>query len=269
MASRRRTLNERLTIWVPDCHFGEHDEEATDLAAKIIEIYRPHHIAQAGDLLECGPFSSWASHKVQLAREYDFLEKEIKPAKAWLARVIKNCAHYTQLEGNHEYRVERQAIANEFGSAVWSMIRPDKVLLSEYGKKTTWVPYVNDQDITAHVKLAPNLLAVHGWTACQHAAWVHLQKAARAGCSILFGHTHRSEEKTTRHPFTDDLLIAASPGCLRTLRPGFTQAHGPTDWSHGLGFLFKSRRNPRDWTYYNVAIRKGRAILPDGREIKV
>lgn len=266
----RGSVNESCTLIAPDTHFGEQDDEACELFVKVVEKVRPWRVIQLGDLLECGPFSGWATHKISLAKDYDFARNEVGPARKWIERILKYTNLYVQHEGNHEYRVERQALGSTFGSSVWEMIDPRRVILADYPKgQVKWVPYINSNDLTSHYRLQPNLITIHGWSVANNAADIHLAKAARAGMSVIYGHTHRREEKTTRNPFTGELLLASTPGCLRSLTPSFTQAKGPNDWSHGFGVLYVSRHNPRDWTYYNVPIVKGRAIIPDGLEEKL
>jgi hypothetical protein len=45
-------------------------------------------------------------------------------------------------------------------------------------------------------------------------------------------------------------------------------SHQPGDWSHGVTCIYQSVRNRRDWTQYTVPIDRGRAVLPDGREVR-
>lgn len=268
--SARRTINDQLTLIAPDTHFGEEDKLSCDLFAKVVEQTKPCRVIQLGDLIEGGPFSGWATHKISLAKNYDFTRNEITPARAWIERILKHTNLYIQHEGNHEYRIERQALGSDFGQAVWDQIDPRKTILRDYPtSQVRWIPYINSCDLTSHYRVQPNLATIHGWSVANNAADIHLSKAARAGVSVIYGHTHRREEKTTRNPFNGSLIMASTPGCLRSLTPAFTQAKGPNDWSLGFGVLFVSRHNPRDWTYYNVPIVKGRAIVPDGREIKI
>ena len=253
---------------MPDAHFGVEDERAIWCAAKVVEYIKPARVVHLGDLLECGPFASWVSHKMSLAKQYDFVKHEIDPARRWIDFLMKHCRLYVQHEGNHEWRVERQAIGSgDFGRAVWDLIRPDRAILGGYDRsRVRWIPYLNTGDVIERYHLAPDLITIHGWTCAENAASVILRKASKYGWSVIYGHTHRDERKTTRGA-GDRVLIAESAGCLRTLNPTFTQARGPTDWSQGLTLGYQSEHNRRDWTLYSVNIYKGRAILPDGTEI--
>ena len=274
----RKTINDRLTVILPDTHFGEHDETAVWLAAKIVEATRPGHVIQLGDLLECGPFSAWPSHKVRAAKEYDFETNEVEPAREWIEAVTRNTRRYTQHEGNHEWRVERMAVGYAPMAAVWRQIDPKRTILNNLRTraKLDWIPYVGDADITHHAVAVgssrkPRVITIHGWSTAKNAALVHAEKAWRVGTSVVYGHTHQRQEVTSRDWRNDKMLFSMSPGCLRSLAPTFTQAKGPTDWSHGVTLIYASKRDPDDHQAYNVAInvRKGRAILPDGTEIKI
>jgi len=273
----RRTINDRLTVALPDTHFGEHEPIATELVVKAVEILKPGHICQGGDLLECGPFSAWPSHKVAAAKEYDFLKHEVEPARDWIRRLVKYTNFYTQMEGNHEFRVERMAVGYRPMEAVWGLIDPRRTILNEFAtNQVAWIPYIGDHDVTNHAVLAgtkkrPTVIAVHGWSTADNAAKVHGQKAWRVGCSLVYNHTHTRQEVTTRDWRTGRMLFSMTPGCLRTLTPSFTQAKGPTDWSHGFTLIYTSKRDPLDHQAYNVAINveKARLILPDGTEVSL
>ena len=270
-------INSRLTMILPDAHFGEEDRVATELCVKVAEYLKPGHINQLGDLLECGPFSAWPSHKVQAAKEYDFLRHEVEPARDWIRRLVKHTDHYTQHEGNHEFRVERMAVGYRPMEAVWGLIDPRRTILNEFASnQVSWVPYIGDNDITNHcivagTKRKPSVITVHGWSTAANAALVHGHKAWRVGCSLIYGHTHTRQEVTTRDWRTGKMLFSMTPGCLRTLTPSFTQAKGPTDWSHGFTLLYTSQRDAQDHQAYNVAINveKCRVILPDGKELRI
>ena len=271
------SINDRLTLVLPDTHFGEHEPVATELCVLVAEALKPGHIVQEGDLLECGPFSAWPSHKVQAAKEYDFLKHEVEPARDWIRRLVKHTNHYTQMEGNHEFRVERMAVGYRPMEAVWGLIDPRRTILNEFASTdVTWIPYIGDGDITNHAVICgtrrkPTVIAVHGWSTAANAAQVHGSKAWRVGASLIYGHTHTRQEVTTRDWRTGKMLFSMTPGCLRTLTPTFTQAKGPTDWTHGFTLVYTSRRDPQDHQAYNVSINveKGRVILPDGRELKI
>jgi len=274
MGNQRQTLNRAASIIEPDIHFGEHDESAVACIEKAAEWIKPWRWLQQGDALECRPFSSHPAYKISQAGDYDWHHHEVGPYLTHLRNLAKYNSprmKYIQLEGNHEFRVERWCLgAGAVGSALWSTVNPESLIRhASPFKDTEYVRYIDDGDITSRYHLGPNLIVVHGWSFAVNAAQIHLQKAAIQGWSILFGHTHRAQLSTVRQSGTDRLMRAESFGCLRTLDPPFAQGKGPSGWSHGFGLMYQSRRDPLDYVIYHVPICKGRAILPDGHEISV
>lgn len=273
----RASNNPRLTIIGPDKHFGGppgqecHDPTAIACFEKCVDILRPWRAVDLGDLREMLPFSRHGKTNMGYVDEYNWEEWENVPAKKHVDFMCSRVARYHAIEGNHDFWAERWCAEHEAGGrAVWDRIQSKRVLYSDYDPRDVRVvPYRNDRDITAHVRLAPNLIAIHGWSIAKHAAQAHLDKAVVAGCSVVYGHTHRIQMATTRHPFTDELFRGWSPGCLRSLRPSFSQAAGPTAWGQGFTMVYQSKTHPRDWTSYIIEVQNGRCILPDGSEVSV
>jgi hypothetical protein len=260
--------NRKLTLVVPDIHFGEDSPEALALVTKTIATLRPWRVVQLGDLLDCAPFSTHQAHKIKLAREYDFRGREVEPARKWIATVLKYADYFHLLEGNHEYRCERWCLgAGLAGESLWEVLNPKSVLLGSQPRgRVGYTPYIADADITSRYHITKDLIAVHGWSTAEHASSVHLRKALVGGWSVVHGHTHRIGLDATRHPVTGRVLQAWSPGCLRTFTPQYTQANGPTRWNHGFSLVYVGRRS---WTNYVIPIQNGEAVLPDGRQVRV
>jgi hypothetical protein len=111
-------------------------------------------------------------------------------------------------------------------------------------------------------------VVVHGWSYAENAAAVHL--AAAHSSSVLYGHTHREEQKSLRDPFTKKTLRSANSGTLSRLQPIYR--HGkPTTWTLGFDLVYIGHQS---WTYYPIDIietREGGAmcVLPDGKELRV
>ena len=266
--SRRRTLNDKLTLILPDAHFPDADPRAIEAVEKVCEALRPWRVVHLGDLLDCLPFTRHPLHKLKQAQDYDWEGMEIAPARRFIERLKKNCGYYHQLWGNHEERAERWCVgAGNTGEAIWSMINPKVRLLGGFSKdEVGFTPYVSKGDISCHYKIAKDLLAVHGWSFARHASAVHLGKSAMAGCSVVHGHTHRIQVDSARNPLTGRVLKAWSPGCLANLAPEYTQVNGPTSWAHGFSLVYVGKHS---WTDYTIVIDRGYCVLPDGSEVKV
>lgn len=262
----RRTLNEQLDVLVGDIHFGSEDPLALEVYYKAIEHLKPRRIFQLGDMKDCLPFSSHLPLRVH--QDYDWLNEEIIPAEQFVRKSLTHCGRMHLLGGNHEFWLERWAAGGGAAAEqLWPVIDPANITKVD-PRRVTYTPYVNDHDLTAHVEIAPNLIAVHGWTAAKQAASIHLARASMAGWSIAFGHTHRHQEDSARCPRTGFPIISFNVACLCSLNPRYTQFNGPTMWTQGLGFVYHSKKNPMDWTHYVPYIHKGRLILPDGHEIR-
>lgn len=259
---------------LPDIHFPHHDESALECVLAIKRRVKPDRIVQLGDALDCGAFSAHGRASVDDIGA-DFLSEEIAPYNTFLDRLQgKARTPLYHLEGNHENRVQRW-LANAAGSVAGSiapLLSVETLLRNRVGESGnprrprenfTWVPYIG-KGFHSHLRIAPNLLAIHGWSVAQNAAKAHFDKVRNA--SVVHGHTHRAQNYTMRNPLTNDVYHAWSPGCLCDFVPIY-MANSPSDWTHGITLLYQSYTNPSDWSHYNVTIVNGRAILPDGREV--
>jgi len=262
------STNKKLTVIVPDIHYGEHDPRAMEIVTKAISTLRPWRVVQLGDILDCAPFSTHQAHKIRLAKEYDFAGREVEPARQWIRTVMKYADYFHLLEGNHEYRCERWCLgAGAVGEALWDLVNPRRVLLGDFPKgRVGYTPYIADADISSRCHITKDLVAIHGWSYAEHAAAVHLRKAGLAGWSVVYGHTHRIALVSTRNPATNRMIQAWSPGCLRTFTPHYTQANGPTAWNHGFSLVYVGKHS---WTNYIIPISRGECVLPDGKQIRI
>lgn len=264
----------RRTLIIPDVHVPEHDPEAVECVMALVAHWRPDSIVVLGDFLDCGAWSSHAAHSPD-ERAAGFLADEIAPANALLDRLQGRPGRpLTYLEGNHEHRVARWCANNaaHLGADLLTLASPEHLLRHRVDasgrprgerKRFTWIPYLG-KGVYSHARIAPNLIAIHGWSVAKNAARAHLE-AVRSS-SLVHGHTHRAQAVTGRDPLTGEIYHAWSPGCLAKLHPLY-MANSPHDWSHGVSIVYHSKRAPRDWTHYTIPIVRGRAVLPDGREV--
>lgn len=252
-----------------------HDEAAIETACAIVRAWNPDEIVLLGDCLDCAPFTGHSPITVQDACE-DFLGSEVAPMNQLLDRIGgRKERPIVYIAGNHEHRVERYlaAKAGKVGETILRAFNPEALLRHRVDaagrphttrKRFTWIPYIGKGFHTYH-HITPNLIALHGWSFAQNAAKIHLD-AARC-YSVVFGHVHRRQSVTLRNPINGDLYTAWSPGCLASFVPDYS-AHQPNTWSHGVSQIYTSKRDPRDWTKFDVEIRNGRAILDSGKEVR-
>lgn len=242
-------------LLVPDCHFPEHEPVAQSVVVRAAAMMRPDVIIQLGDILDCAGFTTHPPKTMAEGKFDNYLEHEVKPAKAFLKALSKHTKKLVLVEGNHENRVERWAMRDKGGSAVYEMVSPRKLLADCVDK---WVPY---RDPLSHYEICRGLWAVHGWSYGKHATTEHLSRSSNF--SIVHGHTHRIQSSTRKDPVSGRLLEAHSFGCLSKLQP-LWQGANPTDWAHGFGVVYVDDTNHSHWIY-TVKIENAQAILPNGK----
>jgi len=261
-----KSKTSKLWFFFPDIHIPEHDEAALEVALRAHEKLKPDNTVFLGDVMDCGLFSAHSKRSIPESLAYDFKEKEIDPTQALLDRAqksTKGTTHY--LCGNHEERIQRWAANNgQIALSLYKMLDPCE-FLSKGRKNFKIVPYsIPTGDRMGYVQVAPDLVAVHGWSFAKNAARVHMDRSRSR--SIIYGHTHRAQSESGRDPWTGGPIKAWSPGCLSKLQPLYAVGGTPTDWSHGISIVYVGRDS---WTEYSISITNGSCVLPNGSEIKV
>ena len=251
-----------LRVIIPDSHGCIIDPAAAGCFLADLAVLRPKHIVMLGDHVDCGGFL--AQHHVlsYVAQvEYSF-EEDVQAANVFLDQVQAAAAGAAieYLEGNHERRVEQwictATLKNPKDSAFLHRrfsirevlaIQSRGIKLYEQGK------HYDGCSIPATIKRGPCYFT-HGSRTSKNAA---AQTLSDFGACVVFGHTHRIDQATTRK-VNSSLLSAWNPGCLCSLRPlyGHTQVH---EWGHGYGLQFV--RGDEDFLHVNVPIIDGVSYL--------
>lgn len=249
----------------PDIHFPDQEEEALEVAMAAHRHFKPDYSIVGNDLVNCTPFSSWGAKSIPEATARDWFQDEVTPAIKFVDKVQANTNIRTYyLPGNHDCWVERWCARNgRVGQAIYSMVSL-KVNLSRGRKHFTYIDVTNPRDRRNFVKMHHDLYCVHGWSYCKHAAAKHLELSRTR--SVIFNHTHRMQVFYGRDPWNGKPIFAASAGCLCKKQPMYMHDGKPTDWVNGFWIAFVGRT---DFTFYPITIHKGRAIMPDGKEIKL
>lgn len=245
----------------PDIHWSDRDVKALAVAEKAHRLFAPDRTIIGGDLINCGPLSTFPKRKLDLDKGYDLVESELKPAARFIDRVQKYTRRTDFLEGNHEERVERWLRANEGASAFRSLL-PSRYL-SAGRTNFSYVPFtVLKGNRRGCVQLHPRLITVHGWATPKYAAQRHLDLAKPF--SIIYHHTHRFDFRA--QSMCDGRMVQAmSPGCLCRKEPIYAVGGSPTDWTHGFWVAYIGTRS---FTIYPILIENGGAVMPDGTEIR-
>ena len=260
---------------LPDAHFPHQDNEALACVEAAVAVIDPDEIVVLGDWLDAGGFSrhnQWSFDD----GTHSYLADEVAPCNDFLDVLQgRKDRKVVYLEGNHEARVEKFFVNEGRTRSARDLNRlasPERCLRyridanGDPGSKRKhfkWVPYVG-KGVHSHHKIAPDLVAIHGWSFAEDFNRVNEKSAPSV--SVVCGHVHRAASRTTRDSITGQVKHYWSPGCLSELVPLY-MANSPHNWTHGFTIVYKSRRRPRDWTPEHVVITNGRAILPDGREV--
>lgn len=266
MASKKGS---HLVVVLPDLHLPVHDRSALRVVLRAIEHLQPQKIVILGDWLDAAFASAHPASSRKEAEQGGYILNEIEPCRRLLEQFEDLSKEIVYIEGNHEFRVER-LIQRERGAwlAVPELVLPKTLLSMKRKNKFTWIPYQHDASpkdgySLPHYKIADSLIAVHGWSTSKYSARKHLELVR--GWSIVYGHTHRAQSVTVRHPMTNAINKSWSPGCLAGLQPMW-QHGSPTEWTHGFSLIY-CRNDLSKWTSYTVTIDGGECILPDGTKI--
>ena len=259
----------KLWFVFPDIHIPEHDEAAVACAMQAHSLLKPDYSLFLGDVLDCGIFSAHNKRTLDELKVQDYEQIELDPARNLIDNVQKNTLIKTWfLGGNHEERIERWATSGgTVEQSLFGMLNPATTLSRTLdGSKRTkfeFVPYTKAQG-SSYVRIASDLVAVHGWSWAKHAAQIHLEKSRTQ--SVVFGHSHRHQVASSRDPWTGKVIKAFNPGTLSQLSMLYHVGGVPSDWSHGFALIYVGVNS---WTEYCISINNGYCVLPDGTEIKV
>ena len=261
-----------LVMVLPDLHLPVHDRSALRIVLRAFEHLKPQRLLILGDWLDAAFASAHpASSREEADQQGGYIAGEIEPCRRLLEEfeTQKETKEIIYIEGNHEFRVER-LITRDKGAwlAIPELVLPKSLLAMNRKKKFTWVPYQHnasprDGYSLPHYEIADGLIAVHGWSTSKYSASKHLDLVQ--GWSIVYGHTHRAQSESRRHPMTGRVIKGWSPGCLAGLQPMW-QHSSPTSWTHGFSLIY-CRNDLSKWTSYTVTIDQGECILPDGTKI--
>ena len=194
-----------------------------------VKDYRPDVLILGGDILDLPQFSRWERGLHNLlaslpppramyakAKEEIFLP--IRRAIGWNAALI-------YLGGNHEQRVE-DAIKADSKAEDWSIEANFSDIIDLY------VPYA-DEDVPNIYEMGDAIFTHGNRHNVHHASYM----AIEYGKTVRYGHTHDYQVSTKRTAAGSGsyAIIAASCGCLRSLRPSWLRGK-PNNWVNGFQY---------------------------------
>lgn len=275
----------KTAVVVPDAQIGffrlangdlepTHDEDAINVALKIIADVNPDLVVLVGDNLDFPEFSG----KYRLTPAFAFTtQAAIDRATLFCAQMRHSApnARIVWLAGNHEERLPRMLLDN--AKSAYGIRRgndPESFPVMS-------VPYLCRMD-EFNVEFMPGYPASHVWIT-ERLQVIHGDKVASGGStshkylstsktSVVYGHIHRREwaERTRDDHDGPRTILAASPGCLCRIdgvvpstRQGVCLDGRPLkrteDWQQGIAVIpFDDETG--NFVYEQVAIRDGWAM---------
>jgi predicted phosphodiesterase len=210
---------------IPDSHIPYHDRRAFDLMLAVAQDQKIRNVCILGDFAD---FYSISSH----GRDADMegrLSREVEEVRLVLDELESICpGDRIYIQGNHEWRLERYI--NSEAPELFGLI--DTRSLLELGDAWKYVPYTPSQLVqigkskmwARHEPLTGGTLPAHG-------------SVVKAGCSIIYGHDHKSQEAQVVMA-NGDTHLGASVGWLGNKNhKAFNYVKGHHQWSLGFGVL--------------------------------
>lgn len=212
---------------IPDTHRPYHHKKAYKLMLEVASFIQPKHIYFLGDYADFYAVSSHGRHP-QLMQ---LLTDEVCDVIQGLEELDKMFpdAKKTFIEGNHEYRLERYLINN--APALFGTTSTQDILQLRDRPNWTFIPYGPNQ----MTKIAGSKLRA------RHEPLAPTAKgtAAKALCSLVYGHIHRIEESHIVG-LDGSNHVAFSLGWLGDKRKdlvfGYVRNHH--QWQMGFGLVY-------------------------------
>lgn len=221
----------QLSLIIPDTHRPFHNVKAYNLMLKVAKDLKPQEIVILGDYAD---FYSVSSHSKDPS-VFGMLADEISDVLDGLQELsdLFPRAKKVFIQGNHEYRLERYLVDN--APALFGITDTRNLLNLDKMPNWTYVSYGPNQ---AYKVLGSYLTARHEPLASNARL-----TAAKALCSLVYGHIHRIEQSHivglsgTNH-------VCFSVGWLGDKRKdkifGYVKNHH--QWQLGFGLVYASKK---------------------------
>jgi predicted phosphodiesterase len=211
-------------FYFSDMQMPHHDQQAIDLAFKVMKSYKPDVVVNIGDLADGTGTSRWADGTTEEVVAQAMAEAQ--DVKDYWAKVRKTApnARLIWTEGNHDLRpfdyVDKKA------PALKDLITPESLWdLSTYGVeyiKYDAPPQITMGDIYVH----------HGVAVSKHAGGSVQSDMESFGVSLVRGHSHRMGVYSKTYELRDTTIRGYEIGHLMQVDEAtYTQVH---NWQ--LGF---------------------------------
>lgn len=243
---RRRGRSEAsfLRLIIPDTHGAMMDKPAIAAFLADVDQLKPREVIWLGDHMDCGSYLD-EKHTIGYVSQTNYTVADDEDAANQLLDAVQKRtpgAEHHYLEGNHEWRMERDIVARAKGRE-----REITRYLSRNGTEavlslgTRNIPYYRRGECYMGLR-NPGVIQLgkcyftHGARASRNATASY---AERYGGNIVFGHTHRAAMSIVRNVH-QGTYGAWNPGCLCELQPLWMHTD-PTNWSHGYALQVVSK----------------------------
>ncbi len=209
----------QTVISLSDIHLPYESPRALGAALAFVRDVKPDNIILNGDILDADSLSAHGDRP----KEREF-RVELEPVAGFLdhLRKIAPKAKLHFNEGNHETRFTRYI--DRVAPALVGLTDVQKLLdLKKRG--ISWLPY-------GQVHFLGKLGFTHGTLHGVHYASAHLNAY---GCSLVVGHTHRTQVFTRAvagEAGSDEARGVFGNGCLCPISADYVK--GPTGWTNGF-----------------------------------
>lgn len=217
----------KKVLIIPDCHHPFADLRAYNLMLAVAEDIKPDEVVILGDFADFYGVNSHGKDPridILLRDEITYVNEKLDEIDSLFPDAKK-----VFIEGNHEWRLARY-ISNKAPELYGLVEAKDLFRMDDRG--WTWVPYTPNQ----HYQVAGSkLYARHEPLAGgKHVAQNTVEKA---GCSMIFGHTHRIQEAQ---------IVTLDGGNHRGIssgwlgdknHPAFSYVKGIAQWALGFSMV--------------------------------
>lgn len=222
---KRNGIKSKILL-ITDIHVPDHDRRVWSIIAQVLKVERPNEVIIMGDFLEMNAMNLHGN------RMFEAFEDEMKAGRLALDQ-LKHCApmaRITFLEGNHETRVTRWCEKNA-PQLLETLNIPKQLGLAERGIQ--WVNELEQPIRRGSLKIlhGHQLSTSKTFGLPMYFTRRMAERYAEAGCTIVCGHTHKSQVFTI--PLHGEAVNGRS--YVKGVGLGCGKKMDPSDvaWMHG------------------------------------
>lgn len=232
-------------LHVPDVHAPNHNARAFNLMLEVAKDFKPDEVVIYGDFFDA---YSVSFHSKNPLKTYQTIEHELEDSRPVLYKLAQTVprAKLVFLCGNHELRIQRYLRA--YAPMLSRSVNLEDLLKLPRG--TRFYPYGKKNR-----HFMGKLMATHGTLYNKHVAHSML---AKYGCSISFGHTHRSQEYNSINVH-GDRLKAITFGWLGDIEQAGEYIDDVADWVTAFGISYHFPNG--DFTWQTIEIQNNRLVF--------